>query len=240
MSARIAINSLRAAARPRAVAALPQAIHARSMASSSNPPPPAERASEIVNKLPSSPNLITKTGTALLGTGLAAAAISQELYVVNEESIILIASVIVFTYIAKVMREPYREWAEGHINRIKNVLGSARSEHTQAVKHRIDSVAQMKDVTNLTQGLFSLSKETAKLEAETFVQKQKVAVASEVKAVLDSWVRYEQQLKESEQAELTKTVIDHVLASIKDEKVQREILLNSVVEVEQLVKSKVI
>ena len=74
----------------------------RSMASSSQPTPPEERAAEIVNKLPSSPNLITKTGTAILGTGLAATAISQELYVVNEETIILIASAMFFTFIAKV------------------------------------------------------------------------------------------------------------------------------------------
>ena len=67
-----------------------------------NPPPPSERASEIIEKLPSSPNLITKTGTALLGVGAAATAISQELYVVNEETIVLIASIIVFTYIGKV------------------------------------------------------------------------------------------------------------------------------------------
>ena len=67
------------------------------------PLPPSKRAEEIIEKLPSSPNLITKTGTALLGTGLIAAAISQELYVVNEESIVLIASVIVLTYIGKVM-----------------------------------------------------------------------------------------------------------------------------------------
>ena len=50
---------------------------------------------------------------------------------------------------------------------------------------------------------------------------------------MDSWVRYEQQLKESEQAELTKAVIDKVLGSIKDEKTQREILLSSVAEVER-------
>jgi len=59
-------------------------------------------------------------------------------------------------------------------------------------------------------------------------------VASEVKAVLDSWVRYEQQLKESEQAELTKTVIEKVLASLKDEKTQREILASAVAEVERM------
>jgi F-type H+-transporting ATPase subunit b len=65
------------------------------------------------------------------------------------------------------------------------------------------------------------------------VQRQKVAVASELKSVLDSWVRYEQQMKESEQAELTKSVINKVLASVKDEKTQKEILLNAVAEVER-------
>ncbi|KAF8888120.1 hypothetical protein BD779DRAFT_479116 [Infundibulicybe gibba] len=236
MASRLAINSLRAATRPRVAAvALPQSIHA-----SSNPPPPAERASEIVNKLPSSPNLITKTGTAILGSGLIAAAISQELYVVNEETILLVGSIILFTYIGKIAREPYRNWAEGHIQRIRGVLEGARAEHTQAVKDRIDSVGQMKDVVSLTQALFALSKETANLESEAFVQKQKVAVAAEVKAVLDSWVRYEQQMKESEQAELTKNVIGNVLANIKDEKTQREILISAVAEVEQLVKSKAV
>lgn len=72
------------------------------MASSSDPLPPSERASQILNKLPSSPNLITKGGTAILGTGLIATAISQELYVVNEETVLLVGSVILFSYIAKV------------------------------------------------------------------------------------------------------------------------------------------
>lgn len=58
-------------------------------------------------------------------------------------------------------------------------------------------------------------------------------MASEVKAVLDSWARYEQQVKESEQADLTKNVIASVLASMKDEKTQRDILLSAVVEVER-------
>jgi len=203
-------------------------------------PPPSERASELIEKLPSSPNLITKTGTALLGAGAIAAAISQELYVVNEETIVLVASAIVFTYIAKVMREPYSQWAEGHISRIKNILNDARAEHSGAVKERIDSVGQMKDVVSVTEALFAISKETAKLEAENFVQLQKVTLSSELKSVLDSWVRYEQQVKESEQAELTKTVIDKVVAALKDEKTQKDILASAVAEVEQLVKSKAI
>lgn len=140
-------------------------------------------------------------------------------------------------------------WAEGHISRIKKVLDSARAEHTQAVKERIDSVGQMKDIVQLTQGLFSLSKvclywhmntchlrifrqETVTLEASTFALKQQTALAAELKSVLDSWVRYEQQQKESEQAELTKTVIDNVMKSISDPKVQKDTLTEAVAEIE--------
>jgi hypothetical protein len=77
----------------------------RTMATSSspsNPPPPAERAAEIIDKLPSHPSLITKTGTAILGSGLLATAISQELYVFNEETVIAVGYLILFAYIAKV------------------------------------------------------------------------------------------------------------------------------------------
>ena len=72
------------------------------------------------------------------------------------------------------------------------------------------------------------------LSDETFVQQQNVVVAFEViKSVLDSRVRYEQQLKETEPVELTETVIDKVLASIKDEKTQREVLLSTIAEMER-------
>jgi len=166
------------------------------------------------------------------------------------------------------MREPYSQWAEGHINRIKKVLNDARAEHTGVVKERIESVGQMKDVVSITQALFALSKvsnrhlylrksffrsslllflilificthipistqETAKLESENFVQQQKIAVAGELRSVLDSWARYEQQVKESEQADLTKSVIDKVVASLKDDKTQRDILASAVTEVER-------
>ncbi|KAH7890957.1 ATP4, subunit B of the stator stalk of mitochondrial F1F0 ATP synthase [Phlebopus sp. FC_14] len=238
MASRIAINSLRASARPRAVPNAVRAINARSM--SSAPPPPAERASEIINNLPSSPSLITKTGSAVLGTGLLATAISQELYVVNEETVIAVGTFILLTYLAKMIREPYRDWANANIERIKKVLESSRAEHTQAVKDRIDSVQQMKDVVTLTEGLFALSKETAQLESEAFVQRQKVALAAELKAVLDSWVRYEQQQKESEQTELAKSVIAKVMAGLQDEKTQKDILTSAIAEVEQLVKSKAV
>lgn len=55
-----------------------------------------------LRKLPSHPSLITKTGTAILGSGLLAAAISQELCVFNEETVIAAGYIIFFAYTAKV------------------------------------------------------------------------------------------------------------------------------------------
>lgn len=75
--------------------------------------------------------------------------------------------------------------------------------------------------------------ETAQLESEAFVQRQKVALASEVKTVLDSWVRFEQQQKENEQAQLVKTVVDNVLKNLNEEKTQKEVLAWAVSEVER-------
>lgn len=68
---------------------------------SSDRQPPAERASAIINSVPSS-SLLSKTGTIVLGTGLTAAAISQELYVMNEETVILAGFVILASFIGKV------------------------------------------------------------------------------------------------------------------------------------------
>jgi F-type H+-transporting ATPase subunit b len=61
-------------------------------------------------------------------------------------------------YGLQAIRQPYSDWADAQVARIKGVLDTARSDHTQAVKDRIDNVAQMKDVVALTKGLFALSK----------------------------------------------------------------------------------
>jgi F-type H+-transporting ATPase subunit b len=78
-----------------------------------------------------------------------------------------------------------------------------------------------------------LLQETAQLEADAFVRRQQVALASEIKAVLDSWARFEQQEKENEQARLVKTIVDNVLKSVSEEKTQKDVLAWAVSEVDR-------
>jgi len=91
-------------------------------------------------------------------------------------------------------------------------------------------------VVDITKSLFALSKETAKLEAEAFELNQKIAATSEIKSVLDSWVRYEADVREREKRQLANTVIQKVKASLADPKMQVQLLEEAVVQVETLVK----
>jgi F-type H+-transporting ATPase subunit b len=65
------------------------------------------------------------------------------------------------------------------------------------------------------------------------VRRQRVALAAELKSVLDSWVRFEQQEKENEQARLVKSVVDNVLKNISEERTQRDVMAWAVSEVER-------
>ncbi|SCV71649.1 BQ2448_3237 [Microbotryum intermedium] len=235
----LARTAARSALRPavRSAVAAPSSI--RFASSSSEKPAPAAKANALIDALPGN-SLVSKTGIITVTTAVAAAGISSELFVLNEEAVILGSFVIFVGYVASAVRGPYTEWANGQIDKIRGILNSARATHTQAVQGRIDSVGEMKDVEALTKQLFELSKQTAKLEHETFTLKQQVALTSDIKSVLDSWVRHEAQVREQEQRELVQTVLDNVQKSLGDKKLQKDILVAAVADVEALVKSKAI
>lgn len=145
--------------RPAATSSVARAVipSAARFNSNSTKPTPESKASSLIDSLPGN-SLISKTGWVTLGTGLSAAAISQELYVANEETVIVAGFLVLITLVGKQIAKPYAEWADGQIDKIKNILNSSREKHTQAVQSRIDSVEQQKDVSAHTQALFSLAK----------------------------------------------------------------------------------
>lgn len=80
--------------------------------------------------------------------------------------------------------------------------------------------------------------ETAKLEAEAFELEQKTALAAEAKSVLDSWVRYEGQVKQRQQKELADSIIAKITKELENPKVLQQILQQSVADVEKVVAQK--
>ena len=70
------------------------------------------------------------------------------------------------------------------------------------------------------------------MEHEAFTLRQKVALASEIKTTLDSWVRYEAQARDAEQKELVNSVMQKVLKDLEDPKMQKDILAQAVADIE--------
>jgi F-type H+-transporting ATPase subunit b len=58
------------------------------------------------------------------------------------------------------------------------------------------------------------------------------ALAAEAKAVLDSWVRYEGQVKVRQQKELSESIIAKIQKELENPKVLQQILQQSIVDVE--------
>lgn len=152
----------------------------------------------------------------------------------------LVGFLVIATVIGKSVSAPYAEWAKGQIEKVKSILNSAREEHTRAVTDRIDSVGQLKEVVPLTESLYAVAKETNQLEHENFILAQENAVKAELKSVLDSWVRYEQQQREAEQIALVKTVQANVEAELAKPAFKKQLLEEALAQVEQIAKSKAI
>ncbi|KXT07288.1 hypothetical protein AC578_429 [Pseudocercospora eumusae] len=244
MASRLAKGALGAVrARPTPIIRMRTALPAATTFSTSGPrfqqaqPPakdPKSTASAIVDALPGN-NLASKTAILSAGAALSVAAISNELYVVNEESIVALSLLTIYWAVYTYAGPMYSEWAQAQHDKIKGILNAARADHTNAVKARIDSVKDLSGVIDITKDLFA---ETAQLEAQAYELEQKTAIAAEAKAVLDSWVRYEGQVKARQQKELADSVIAKIEKSLQDPKVLDQILKQSVSDIERIVSQK--
>ena len=76
----------------------------------------------------------------------------------NEETVIAVCLLSVWGGLIKYGGPAYKEWAQGHNDKIKSILNSARADHTEAVKTRIDDVQQMSSVVDITKAMFEVSK----------------------------------------------------------------------------------
>ncbi|MCJ1346336.1 atp4 subunit B of the stator stalk of mitochondrial F1F0 ATP synthase [Peltigera leucophlebia] len=242
MASRLARSAVGAARlRPtlpvRTLPALSTALTTRNVSSNVPAEEPAKKAQSLLDALPGN-SLVSKTAILSSGAGLSIFAISNELYVVNDETVVMVATFSVFWALFKYGGPMYSEWANGQIDKVKGILNAAREDHTSAVKKRIDNVKQLGSVIEVTKQLFEISKETAQLEAKAFELEQRTTLASQAKQVLDSWVRYESQVKQRQQKELAETIITKIQKELENPKTLQQILNQAVTDVEKILGSK--
>jgi len=118
---------------------------------------PKKKAQSILDALPGQ-SVASKTAILSAAAGLSIAAISNELYVLNEETVVAFSVLSVFAALAKYGGPLYKQWAEGQIQKQRDILNAARADHTNAVKQRIENVQQLSNVVEITKQLFEVSK----------------------------------------------------------------------------------
>lgn len=118
---------------------------------------PKKRAQSIVDALPGS-SLVSKTAILSAGAGVSVWAISNELYVLNEESVVAFCLLSVFYGIFRYGGPMYSEWAETTTKKIKDILDTAKKGHADSVRTRIEDVKPLNNVVEITKGLFEVSK----------------------------------------------------------------------------------
>ncbi|KAJ1800309.1 atp4 subunit B of the stator stalk of mitochondrial F1F0 ATP synthase, partial [Coemansia sp. RSA 2598] len=208
----------------------------RAYSSNSERPPAEQKANSIIDAFPGS-SLVAKTGYFAGATGLTALLISKEIYVVNEETILVVAFGSILAVLYKAIKEPYANWAESSLKAIEDLLTGARSEHKAAMLSQIEAKSKLKDIVAYTKSMFGMSKEIATMNAESFELQQKVALNAEIKSVLDSWVRYESSVRESEQKALAEKVIGNVRSQLTNAKTQDEIISQCLRDIQAIAKS---
>lgn len=118
---------------------------------------PKKRAQTIIDALPGN-SLASKTAILSAGTGISVWAISNELYVLNEESVVAFCLLTVFYGIFKYGGPMYKEWSTATEQKFKDILNTARAGHADAVKSRIEDVKPLSNVVDITKQLFEVSK----------------------------------------------------------------------------------
>jgi F-type H+-transporting ATPase subunit b len=88
-------------------------------------------------------------------------------------------------------------------------------------------------VVPLTEQLYAVARETNALEHENFRLVQEQAVKAELKAVLDSWVRHEQQQREAEQAALVQSIQANIQAEFEKPAFRKQLLEEAISQVER-------
>ncbi|KAJ1799695.1 atp4 subunit B of the stator stalk of mitochondrial F1F0 ATP synthase [Coemansia sp. RSA 2399] len=238
MALRLASKNFAALAqRGYAVHLTPAGVNAiRSYSSQNERAPASEKANSIIDAFPGK-SIVAKTGYLASATGLTALLISKEIYVINEETLLVIAFGSIIAVLYKAIKEPYKSWADSHLASIKDILTSARTEHRSSVLAQIDAQSQLKDIVQYTKSLFGMSKEIATMNAQAYELQQKVALNSEIKSVLDSWVRYETSVRESEQKALTDKVVGNIRSQLTNPKTQDEIIAQCIRDIQGIAKT---
>jgi F-type H+-transporting ATPase subunit b len=111
----------------------------------------------VIDALPGN-SLVSKAAILSAGAGVSVAAVSNEIYVLNEETVVAFSLLTVFWAVFHYGGPAFSSWSASQKEKMSGILNAARENHTDSVKERISNVQELGGVVDITKSLFELSK----------------------------------------------------------------------------------
>lgn len=163
---------------------------------------------------------------------------SSEIIVWTPETLLLASFFSAIGILYATVGPSYKQAKIDYNNFLIGKLKDGRQNHLETVTKKIDEIKALENVHATTAELYKASKDTLILENEIQKLEQIGALKAEIKQVLDSWVRHENNLKQEQQKLIAKEVIAKVTSKINDKTFQNEVLNESINELEALLAKK--
>eukprot|EP00834_Sanchytrium_tribonematis_P008710 NODE_1134_length_2061_cov_0.390928.p2 type:complete len:209 gc:universal NODE_1134_length_2061_cov_0.390928:1541-915(-) len=197
---------------------------------------PKTKADQLLNKLPAT-NTLRNTTTFTLLASATAFAVSKELYVFTEDSILLASFATIIAIMYKQGKPAYLETADAYISNMKKLFTSARENHSKLVSNQVEERGKLSNIVNETKSLFQLSKEMVDLQKQEFELKQQIELTQMIKQKLDAWNRFESSIAEGEKQRMLSNVMNRVDSELAKKEVQNQLFQQALRDLD-LVKMK--
>lgn len=165
-----------------------------------------------------------KATFATLTGGLMAFLVANNIYIPNDETLILAAFIIVVRTLYVKLGGPIADMIDAAINEVRTKMMSSRQLEMKGLEEEIADLEQFRDFPAVTQDLLKTRQENIILEAEYAELVERTKFLTQIKMQLDDAVRKYAEKKALERRQKIDAIMAGVLTELKDPKLQNAIL----------------
>lgn len=179
-------------------------------------------------------SLTKKSAYATLGGGLTAFLVSQGIYIPNEETLILVAFLIMARLAYVKLASPIGSMLQDYITELQAKMSSSAKQELAELERAIANMEEYKDNPEVVAAYFETCRENIVMEAELTEVQQRLTFLGSVKAKLDERVRRENERLAAERKAKQEALMKALLEELKKPKVQEAILKKCIADLGKL------
>lgn len=191
------------------------------------------RAQQILQYFPGN-TLARKATYATITSGLTAFLVANGIYIPNDETLILVAFIIVSRVLYVKLGAPVAALLDGAIDEVRTRLSASRSHQLQDATVEIEKLEDLRDFALVNESLLQTKSENVVLEAQLAELQERSKFLAGIKTQLDERVRRASEERIAQRRALVDAIMAGVMKELKDPKMQERILKKSIMDLQKV------